>query len=167
MNTRHPDIRRTLLFLKSGDELLLAMKKRGFGEGKWNGVGGKLDAGETVEQALVRECVEEIGVTPTSWRAVGELDFVQDAETDEPWHMYVYAFIADAWEGEPTESEEMRPKWFHLEDIPYGDMWDDDEFWLPYVLEGKKVIGDFTFDIRDRLLTHDVRVVEELPRVSA
>lgn len=163
----HPDIRRTLLFLKSGDELLLAMKKRGFGEGKWNGVGGKLDAGETIEQALVRECVEEVGVTPTSWRAVGELDFVQDAETAEPWHMFVYAFIADAWEGEPTESEEMRPKWFHLEDIPYGDMWDDDEFWLPYVLEGKKVVGEFTFDINDRLLTHDVRIVEELPRVAA
>lgn len=162
--TNHPDIRRTLLFLRSGDQLLLAMKKRGFGEGKWNGVGGKIEAGESLEDALVRECVEEIGVTPTNWSPVGQLDFVQDAETDDPWHMFVYAYMADAWEGEPSESEEMMPKWFHIEDIPYQDMWGDDEFWLPYVLDGNKVVGEFTFDIDDKLQTHDVRVVEELPR---
>lgn len=160
----HSDIRRTLLFLRRGDGLLLAMKKRGFGAGKWNGVGGKLEAGESIEAALVRECEEEIGVTPTAWMAVGELDFIQDAETDDPWHMFVYAYVADKWEGEPSESEEMRPEWFQLEDIPYATMWDDDEFWLPAVLGGKKVIGTFTFDINDRLLTHDVRVVEELTR---
>ena len=159
----HPDIRRTLLFLRSGDQILLALKKRGFGMGRWNGAGGKLEPGETIEQALVRESVEEIGVTPTNWTAVGQLDFVQDAETADPWHMFVYAYIADAWEGEPTESEEMMPKWFHVEDIPSQDMWGDDEFWLPYVLDGKKVVGEFTFDINDNLLTHDVRVVEELP----
>ena len=167
MKETHPDIRRTLLLLKSGDEVLLALKKRGFGAGKWNGVGGKIEPDESLEDALVRECVEEIGVTPTKWHAGGELDFVQDAETDSPWHMFVYAYVADAWEGEPSESEEMRPKWFHVEDIPYGDMWDDDEFWLPYVLDNKKVVGAFTFNIDDKLLTHDVEVVEVLPSESA
>lgn len=163
----HTDIRRTLLFLRRGDELLLAMKKRGFGAGKWNGVGGKLEPGESLETALVRECVEEIGVTPTSWRAVGELDFVQDADTEDPWHMFVYAYVSESWEGEPIESEEMRPEWFRLRDIPYADMWDDDIFWLPDVLEGKKVTGTFTFDLNDRLLTHDIQVVGELPHESA
>lgn len=167
MKETHPDIRRTLLLLRSGDELLLAMKKRGFGAGKWNGVGGKIEPGESLEDALVRECVEEIGVTPTNWHAVGELDFIQDADTDDPWHMFVHAYIADVWEGEPSESEEMRPQWFHVEDIPYGDMWGDDEFWLPYVLDDKKVVGTFTFDIDDKLLTHEVEVVEVLPSESA
>ena len=157
----HPDIRRTLLFLIKDDQILLAMKKRGCGAGKWNGVGGKIEADETVEDALVRECQEEIGVTPTSWRPVAELDFVQDVETD-PWHMYVHAYIADTWQGEPTESDEMRPQWFTLTDIPYGDMWDDDEHWVPMVLSGQVVRGSFTFDADDRMLSHDIRVVESL-----
>jgi mutator protein MutT len=159
----HPDIRRTLLFLRRDHQILLAMKKRGFGKGKWNGAGGKIESGETIEQALVRESQEEIGVTPRNWRQVAELDFVQDAQTDEPWHMYVHAYITEQWDGEPIESEEMLPKWFNLEDIPYGNMWDDDEFWLPQVLGGDKVYGEFTFDINDKMLTHDVRVIEDLP----
>lgn len=158
----HPDIRRTLLILKRDGEILLAMKKRGFGEGKWNGVGGKIEVGESIEDALVRECQEEINVTPLSWEKVAELDFVQDAETDDPWHMYVYAYLSEEWEGDPEESEEMLPKWFSIDDIPYGVMWDDDEFWLPQVLSGEKVVGRFTFDINDKLLTNEVSVVQEI-----
>lgn len=167
MRDTHHDIRRTLLLLRSGDQFLIALKKRGFGAGKWNGVGGKIEHGETVEQALVRETIEEIGVTPKSWQPVAELDFIQDADTDDPWHMYVYAYLCDDWDGEPVESEEMMPKWFHVEDMPYGDMWDDDKFWLPHVIDGKKVVASFTFDEHDKLLTHDVHVVETLPREEA
>lgn len=163
MTTHHSDIRRTLLFLQRDGELLLAMKKRGFGMGKWNGVGGKLEPGETVEQALIRETEEEIGVTPTNFWPVAELDFVQDAETDDPWHMYVYAYLCDEWQGEPSESEEMAPKWYGLDAIPYGEMWQDDEYWLPQVLAGQNVIGRFTFDHEDKLLTHAVKPVERLP----
>lgn len=159
----HADIRRTLLFLKTDDQILLAMKKRGFGAGKWNGVGGKLEAGETVEQALIRECQEEIGVTPTSYSPVAELDFVQDAETDDPWHMYVYAYICTEWQGEPSESEEMAPQWFGLDEIPYDDMWQDDEYWLPQVLSGEKVTGRFTFDKNDELLSHTIETTGSLP----
>ena len=52
----------TLCFLLRDGQILLAMKKRGFGEGKWNGAGGKVNAGETVEHAAVRELREEVGV---------------------------------------------------------------------------------------------------------
>ena len=158
----HPDIRRTLLFLTRDGEILLAMKKRGFGAGKWNGVGGKPEAGESITDALVRETQEEIGVTPTNYWSVAELDFVQDAETDDPWHMYVYAYLCDKWQGEPSESEEMAPAWYTENALPYADMWEDDEYWLPQVLAGEKVIGRFTFDEHDKLLTHRVKQVEAL-----
>lgn len=156
------DPRRTLLFLIREDQILLAMKKRGFGEGRWNGVGGKIEAGETVREAAIRECQEEIGVTPTHFYQVAENDFQAELEND-PWNMYGYVYFCDEWDGEPVETEEMAPQWFNIADIPYKYMWQDDEFWLPHVLEGKKVAARFTFDEEDNLLTHDVDFVENLP----
>ena len=152
----------SLLFLKRGDEILLAMKKRGFGSDRYNGVGGKIEPNETIEQALVRECREEIGVIPMNYWKVAEHDFLQ-TEGDEPWRMYVHVYLCDEWEGEPSESEEMAPEWFKIEDIPYANMWQDDEFWLPQVLAGSKVYGEFTFDKDDKLLTHNVEIVDQLP----
>ncbi|MCA9339001.1 8-oxo-dGTP diphosphatase [Candidatus Saccharibacteria bacterium] len=153
----------TLLFLIKGDEILLAMKKRGFGSDRFNGVGGKLDLGETVEQALVRECEEEIEVTPIKYYKVAEHDFIGKNKDGSKWSMYVHAYICDEWRGDPTETEEMAPKWFNIKDIPYKNMWQDDKYWLPQVLEGKKVFCTFTFDENDNMLTHDVKEVEKLP----
>lgn len=155
------DNRRTLLFLIRDNEILLAMKKRGFGAGRWNGVGGKLESGESVEEAVIRECQEEIGVTPLSYRPVAELDFY-GGSAHEPWNMYVYAYLCDEWEGEPAESEEMAPKWYKINDIPYKDMWQDDEYWLPLVLDNKIVKATFTFDEQDNLKSSKVKEATEL-----
>lgn len=153
----------TLLFLRKDDQILLAMKKRGFGANRFNGVGGKLDSGETIEEALVRECEEEIEVTPKKYRKIAEHDFIGKNDDGSEWGMYVHAYICDNWEGEPTETEEMKPEWFNLKDIPYKNMWQDDEYWLPQALGGKKVFCKFTFDEKDNMLTHDVKEVETLP----
>lgn len=152
----------TLLFLRKDDQVLLAMKKRGFGEGRWNGVGGKVDGGETIEQALVREAQEEVGVTPLDHEKVADIRF-DEYFKGVPTIMHVHVYVADSWEGEPTESEEMKPQWFAVGDVPYSDMWSDDEYWLPAVLDGKKVSADFTLDEHDAIVLHDVREVAELP----
>ena len=52
----------TLVLVHQGEKVLLGMKKRGFGQGRWNGFGGKLHEGETIEQAAKRETFEEAGV---------------------------------------------------------------------------------------------------------
>ena len=65
----------TLCLLKKDDKILLAMKKRGFAQGKYNGVGGKIEEGETPEQAMIRETEEEISVTPTKYEKVGFIEF--------------------------------------------------------------------------------------------
>lgn len=152
----------TLLLLRRNDEVLLAMKKRGFGAGRWNGVGGKLDPGETIEQALIRECQEEIGVTPTEYHKIAEHDFILTGEGQEPWHMFVHTYLCTSWEGEPVESEEMAPKWFKITDIPYDEMWQDDRYWMPQAFAGKKLKTVFTFDKDDNLLTQSVSEVENL-----
>lgn len=133
----------TLLFLRRDNQVLLAMKKRGFGADKWNGVGGKVEAGETYEQGARRECQEEIGVTPRQLNNVGELHFFDLPDVEHYCHVYV----VDDWAGEPVETEEMRPQWFDVTAIPYAQMWPDDEFWLPLLLAGKLfqgtiVVGD-------------------------
>ena len=149
----------TLLFLRKDDQILLAMKKRGFGAGRFNGVGGKIEPSETIEQALVRECQEEIGVTPVHYWKVAEHDFIQD-QGSSPWRMYVHVYLCDQWEGTPIETEEMAPEWFPVAGIPYDSMWQDDKHWLPQVVNGASIMGRFTFDEADTMLTQDVRTVE-------
>lgn len=151
----------TLLFLLKDDHILLAMKKRGFGAGRWNGVGGKIEAGESVEQAAIRECQEEIGVTPGKLERVANLTFTFDGETSDIW---THTFIARDWQGEPIETEEMAPQWFAVADIPYESMWEDDKHWLPHVLDGKKVVATFLFNSDDTMAQdgHALHFVKEL-----
>lgn len=152
------DPRRTLLFLIKDDQILLAMKKRGFGVGKWNGVGGKLEPSETLEQAATRECQEEIGVTPKHFWKVAEHDFTGGSDGAN-WRNIVSVYLCNEWQGEPLESEEMRPQWYKIGDIPYAKMWDDDELWLPQVLAGKSLKGIFVFDANDKMTSHQITEV--------
>jgi mutator protein MutT len=135
----------TLLFLRKEGQILLAMKKRGFGEGKYNGIGGKLEAGETPEQAMSRETEEEIVAVPTKYEKVAAINFYEFVKGNyENVHMSVY--VATKWRGEPTETDEMRPEWFNEDEIPYDKMFPDDKYWLPLVLDGKKIAAEFHFD---------------------
>lgn len=134
--------RLTLVIIKDGPRVLLGMKKRGFGKGKWNGFGGKIEEGETVEAAAERELSEECGIrAPLECR--GRLLFHFG---DDPVDHEVHVFFSEAHEGDPVETDEMRPQWFHVDEIPFHLMWPDDRHWLPYVLEGKSVEGHFWFE---------------------
>ena len=155
----------TLLFLiKQTDgtitDICLAMKKRGFGMGRFNGVGGKLDEGETIEQAVIRETQEEIGVTPLQYKKIAEIDFQFRDQSD--WNQNCHVYFCDSWEGEPSESEEMKPEWYRVNEIPFDSMWPDDIYWLPQVLENKLVRAVFTFAPGDIILDQKIDIVDSL-----
>lgn len=135
----------TLCLLLKNNQILLAMKKRGFGAGKWNGVGGKVLEGESIELAAIREMKEEIGVDSdvADLENVGSIKFYFSDNPEFDQHMHV--FTLQNWQGEPSETEEMKPQWFGFSEIPYATMWIDDKFWLPKVLNGKKIDASFYF----------------------
>lgn len=132
--------------------ILMGMKKRGFGVGRYNGFGGKIEPGEDILKAAIREMKEECGLegNPKFMRFMGVLSFLSTIDTDAT----VYLFICDDFEGEIKSTDEMSVKWFPEDEIPYDMMWPDDIHWLPYVLDGKEVTGMFAFrdgDVIDHL----------------
>ena len=149
----------TLCLLKQDNNILLAVKKRGFGEGKYNGVGGKLEKGETPEEAMIRECREEVGVIPTNYEKVGYILF-DEFFKGQPEQVAFHLYIATEWEGTISESDEMKPEWFTINQIPYDKMFPDDKYWLPLILEGKKINAYFKFDEDWNIISSKIDEVE-------
>ena len=141
----------TLCIIHQHPKILLGMKKRGHGEGKWNGFGGKVEEGETIEGAAIRETREEAGIEVKKMKKLGILEFIYQ---DGSGNMEVHIFYVKEFTGSPTESEEMKPKWFHVDEIPYSKMWPDDKYWLPLFLKKKRFKGKFFFDEVNEITDH-------------
>ncbi|MGF9648968.1 8-oxo-dGTP diphosphatase [Pseudarthrobacter oxydans] len=133
----------TLCFLlrdgDSGPEVLLGLKRTGFGTGKMVGIGGHVEPGESEAEAVVREVREETGVTvrQEDLADAGVVQFVFPAKP--AWDMHTRLFTARRWVGEPEESDEIMPQWFQTGVLPVDRMWQDADHWLPVVLEGGRV----------------------------
>jgi len=141
----------TLIFVQQNDQVLLIRKKRGLGEGKINGPGGKLEPGETPQECAHRELKEELCVSVSSSINHGRLRF----QFMDHYSIDVQVFVAKDYTGVPTETEEAAPLWFATNKIPYHEMWEDDRIWLPRVLAGERVDGRFIFD-GDSMQEHEV-----------
>lgn len=145
----------TICIVREPGRVLLGMKKRGFGVGRFNGFGGKLNPGETVEEAAIRELEEEANIKALDLERMGVIyfEFKDQAEILE-----THIFKVEKFSGEIVESEEMRPQWFSLDEIPYQEMWPDDIYWLPLFLENKHFKGRVSFDENNQIVD---RLIEE------
>ena len=100
----------TLSVIVEDNKILLGMKKRGFGAGMWNGFGGKLQNGESIEQSLIRELMEESNLQVNKMEKRGVLTFVS-----EKGELEVHIFKVLGYTGSPEESEEMLRDFFQLQ----------------------------------------------------
>ncbi len=135
-------IRGVITYLISGNDVLLIYKKKGHGEGWYNGPGGKIEDGELPYQAAIREVEEEVGLLPVNPELCGFIRFYD--VKGEDWEVYI--FRAYSFKGELRESEEAKPLWFKKSEIPYDRMWEDDKYWLPIILSNGYFFAEFHFD---------------------
>ncbi len=139
------------MFVVKDGQILLIEKKRGHGQGKINGPGGKIDPGESPLECAIREAEEELCISVKNPHKVAELWFEM---SDYP-PLLCHVFLASEFEGQPTETAEAVPLWAPLGEIPYPRMWEDDTHWLPLVLAGESLIGKFRFE-GERMLSKEI-----------
>ena len=126
-----------------GDEVLLGRKKFGLGEGNLVGPGGKIEPGESPEQAIRREVMEETSLELGEFELVGELTYPFPFKP--AWSQKSWVFVCRQWEGQACESEELAPGWYPVADIPTDRMWDDAQYWVRDALAGRFVRATFEF----------------------
>lgn len=149
----------TLCIIHQHPKVLLGMKKRGFGAGRWNGFGGKVLPGESIEDAARRELLEEAGIEVGDLEKHGVIDFEFQGN---PEILEVNIFKATDFTGEPREGEEMKPQWYFVDEIPFKEMWPDDIYWMPLFLKGKKFKGKFLFGEKDTILEKEIVLITEV-----
>lgn len=149
----------TLTFLVREEQVCLPMKKRGFGANRHNGYGGKQESDESIPSAAVRELYEEstVHVQERDLQKRAEIEFTFPEKPE--WDQRVHVYIVQQWIGQPQETEEMFPKWFHKLSIPYQNMWPDDPYWLSHILEGKYIKAKFSLGVdQSTIFSKDIQV---------
>jgi 8-oxo-dGTP diphosphatase len=137
-------VKATLCAIIKDNRILLQKKASGlFGEGKWNGAGGKLKPKEEPYAGVIREVMEETGLLIKKPKLHGKLDHYFGDRKIPAWSVNI--FSATDFVGEPMSGEEGELRWFPIEEIPYNEMWEDDRHWLPLLIRGEDFDGEFYF----------------------
>jgi 8-oxo-dGTP diphosphatase len=145
----------TLCYLKrNGKTLMIHRNKRpnDIHAGKWNGLGGKFEAGESPEDCVIREVREESGLTIQSPRLHGLLAFTNFKGND--W--YVFVFTAHEFEGELSQdTPEGKLDWIPDDEILRLPLWDSDHIFLPWLNGESFFSARFRYD-GEKFVDHEV-----------
>ena len=121
-----------LCYLERDGQYLMLFRNRKKNDpnaGKWIGVGGRLEEGESPEDGLIREVREETGYRLTSYRLRGIVTFSSDVYEKEQ----MFLFTADGFTGEPIACDEGELSWIPIEKIPSLPLWEGDRIFLPLI----------------------------------
>ncbi|KKT28801.1 MAG: 7,8-dihydro-8-oxoguanine triphosphatase [Candidatus Yanofskybacteria bacterium GW2011_GWA1_44_21] len=149
----------TLCLAKRKGRVLLGMKKRGFGAGRWNGFGGKVNPDESIYDAAKREVWEETGL---KIKRMTKFSVIEFKFRGKPEILECHNYFIEKFSGRAKETEEMKPKWFPIDNIPFDLMWPDDKFWIPLFLAGKKFKARFNFGKNDKILKQKIEEVNSI-----
>ena len=131
----------SLCYIFKEDKVLLLYrnkKENDANEGKWIGVGGKAEAGETPEECMKREVFEETGLAVTKYHFHGIIRFVSEMWDDEE----MYLFSASEYEGEITgPCDEGKLEWIERGKVFELPMWEGDKYFLKPLLDGQESIN--------------------------
>lgn len=122
----------TLAYVRDGDKTLMLRRPSDHREqaGKYNGLGGKFEPGESPEHCLAREVLEESGLTVTAAQLKGFITFPAFA-ADDDWYVFVY--VVTGFSGTPTASSEGELHWIETARLPELPLWEGDKFFLPWL----------------------------------
>lgn len=139
---------------KNGKTLMLhrVKKENDIHQGKWNGLGGKLEPGETPEECAIREIREEAGLNATSLKLKGFLTFPGFAN-DEDW--YAFVFVVEEFKGELIDSAEGNLRWIPDEELRNLNLWEGDHLFLPWLDEPGLFSAKFVYS-DGKLVSHGV-----------
>ena len=133
----------TLAYVKRDGHTLMLHKAKGYQRGKWNGLGGKFDPGESPEECLKREVFEESGLTVEEAQLRGFITF-PDFDGSDDWYAFVYT--VNAFSGEVTASEEGELHWVPDDELLELNIWDGDRIFLPWLNGDRLFSAKFTYE---------------------
>lgn len=157
---RSKELKMTILYVVKNGKLLLGLKKKSFGQGKFNGVGGKLEGRETIEKAMLREAKEEMNIKPKNYKLMATIyldEFIYGAKS----RVILYVYLAKDYDGTPVESDEMAPYWFDIDALPYENMIASDKVWLPLVLKEEKFEAYINLDENFNVIFHKIDIFKQ------
>tara|TARA_Y100001936_G_C15580416_1_gene411759 strand:+ start:95 stop:553 length:459 start_codon:yes stop_codon:yes gene_type:complete len=145
----------TLVYLQRNKQTLMlhrVKKAQDFHKGKWNGLGGKLEPGETPEECAIREVKEESGFDVTNPRLRGIITFPMFDQVDD-W--YVYLFTASEFTGEAIESPEGNLSWIDDAQLLDLNLWEGDKVFLKWLDGDRFFSAKFIYENK-QLISHSV-----------
>jgi len=135
----------TLLYVQKDDKTLMLYrnkKENDYHEGKWNGLGGKFELGESPEECAIRELKEESGLTAKEVKLKGHITFpLFDGKDD--W--YVFVFTIPKFDGELIESDEGHLEWIPNEKLSDLNLWEGDKHFINWLFQDKIFSAKFIY----------------------